>query len=229
MSTARDDILAGPNPMAQLKKDGATNQQLADNLFINFLQYARKHWQYIASSRSGGDDLLAGKATAVPCGGIATALKMMLEDDLKIPKTDVEYITISGYVWTKPTYISFDPSVTGNVRDANSRDYRQGCLFNEHYYLRCLAKFYDPCLSANYANRDECVLMKPTVLFKGEFLLSPDKQTVLMFKKAEKVNGWQQGAWMKFPVKEFRKHVDKIEIEKLAKISATFATFVKTV
>jgi hypothetical protein len=227
--SAREDILAGPNPIAQLMKDKTPNQQLADNLFINFIQYAKKHWQYIASSQSGGDDLLSGKATAVPCGGIAKALRSMLEDDLKIPKTDVEYITISGYVWTKPQYISFDPSVTGNVRDANSRDYRQGCLFNEHYYLRCLAKFYDPCLSANYANRDECVLMKPTVLMKGEFLLSPDKQTVLMFMKAEKVNGWQQGAWMKFPAKDLRKHVDKIEFEKLCKYSQAFAAFAKTV
>jgi len=227
--TARDDILAGPNPIAKLKKDGATDQQLADNLFVNFLFYAKRHWHYIASAQAGGEALLAGTATTVPCGGIATALKILLEQDLAIPKTDVEYITISGYVWTKPQYLCFDPTVVGNVRDANGRDYHNGCVFNEHYYLRCGAKYYDPCLSSNYANRDECVLMKPTVLFKGEFMLSPDKQTVLMFRKDEKVNGWQQGAWMKFPTKEFRKHVPSAEIDKLARFSQTFAAFAKTI
>jgi hypothetical protein len=35
MATPRDQILAGPTPIAQLKKDGATTQQLADHLFIN--------------------------------------------------------------------------------------------------------------------------------------------------------------------------------------------------
>ncbi|MGH7627457.1 MAG: hypothetical protein ACREOJ_19325 [Gemmatimonadaceae bacterium] len=229
MSTAREEILAGPNPIATLKTDGATNQQLADNLFINFLSYAKRNWHYIASAQAGGDALLAGTATTVPCGGIATALKALFEQDLGIPKTDVEYITISGYVWTKPQYLCFDPQVIGNVRDASNRDYRNGCVFNEHYYLRCGAKFYDPCLSANYSTRDECVLMKPTVLFKGEFMLSPDKQTVLMFHKTEKVNGWQQGAWSKFPAKDFRKHVQKIEIEKLSRFSTTFAAFATTV
>ncbi len=229
MPTPREQILAGPTPIAQLKKDGATNQQLADHLFINYLAYAKKHWQYIASSQAGGDDLLSGKATSAPCGGLAKGLKSMLENDVGIPTTDIEYITISGYVWTKPNYLCFDPLVVGNVRGTNDRNYANGCVFNEHYYLRCGAKFYDPCLSSNYAVRDECVLMKPVVLFKGEFMQSPDKQTVLMFNKTEKVNGWQQGAWMKMPTKDFKKHVPQTEIDKLSRISPTFAAFAKTI
>ncbi len=227
--TARQSILSTPVNIAALKSKGAPPQQLADSVFTNFLYYAKRNWSYIASARAGGEDLLAGRATAVPCGGLAKALKMLYEEDLKIPKTDVEYITIPGYVWTKPEYLCFDPKVQGNVRKPGDKNYRNGCIFNEHYYLRCGTKFYDPCLSSTYAIRDACVEDKLIVITRGEFLQTTDKQTMFFFCGDEMVPGWQRGAWMMFPTREIKKHIKKDLLEKATKFSGALKDIVSNV
>ena len=76
----RDEILKGPEDIAYLKEKGRKIDQLADALFTNFMYYAKKNWQYEASSNKGGQDLLNGYTGPVPCGGIANALRIMLEE-----------------------------------------------------------------------------------------------------------------------------------------------------
>src|SRR4051812_10948199 len=107
----KDDIFKGPVEILKLRKKGKSDADLVDSLWINFLHYAQNNWSYIASSSAGGVDLLAGTSDSAPCGGIATALKIMIEEYLH---QNVEYITISGYVWTKPGFLSFDRKVSGN-------------------------------------------------------------------------------------------------------------------
>lgn len=204
--SVRQDILAKPNDIAALQKAGRSKPDLVDNLFINFLYYAKHHWSYIASSSSGGEHLLNGTATQVPCGGLANALRIMIEEDLGVAKkADVDFIRITGYVWTKPEFLSFDPKVVGNLRMPSGRDYRHGCVFNEHYYLRCYAKFYDPCLSTTYTVDKACV--KETFAGKSNIgigtndrmLVTQDGRQVLIFKGDETVAGWQRGAWVLTP------------------------------
>ena len=143
----RETIFTGPVNIPKLleRKPAA---DCVDSLFANFMFYAKANWSYIASAQAGGEDLLNGTAKQVPCGGIATALKILIEDKLKLPAT---YVTKSGYVWTKDSYLSFDREVQGNVSRAESPFlFNEGCFFNEHYFIRCGAKFYDPCLDSVY-------------------------------------------------------------------------------
>ncbi len=113
-----DTILSTPVDIAALQADDKTREALCDGAFTNLLYYAKVHWSYIASGSTGGDDLLAGTAVASPCGGIATALRRVFVNGLHIPDADVEYIRVTGYLWTGPNYLCYDPKVRGNLRDS---------------------------------------------------------------------------------------------------------------
>lgn len=177
----------------------------ADAVFVNLMAYARANWNYTASSPNGGEDLLDGSATSAPCGGIATALRLMYQDQLGIPADDIQYIRITTYVWTGPDYVCFDGNVVGNLRKLNDRDYRNGCIFNEHYYLYFRNKYYDPCLSTTYGVRDQSV----KVQFGGrdkfnvgagmgrKFLATPDRSTGIFYMPDERVAGFT-GAYVMF-------------------------------
>lgn len=206
-----DTILSTPVDVASLRADQAPRERLLDGAFTNLLHYAKTHWSYTASSKAGGEALLAGTATAVPCGGIATALKLVFMNGLGVSEDDLEYIRITGYLWTGPQYLCFDPKVRGNLRKIDGNDYGNGCIFNEHYYLECNGKYYDPCLSTSYPVKNQSIKVqfKPLDTFpfpQGKMLVTPDHQTCILYMRNETVPGFQ-GAWVMFDAT--RKNVEK--------------------
>jgi hypothetical protein len=192
----KDTIFKGPVDIPTLRKEGKSDAELVDSLWINFMHYARHNWHYIASSKSGGKDLLSGDSTSAPCGGIATALKMMIEEYLH---QTVDYITISGYVWTKPEFHSFDSLVKGNVsRYESPLLFEEGCIFNEHYFIKCNGKYYDPCLDSTYRNEKEAVRKEylfTEIIAKGEVMAGLTADSLVVFNKAVIVPGFTVGAW----------------------------------
>jgi hypothetical protein len=206
-----DTILSTPVDVNALRSANADIERLLDGAFTNLLHYAKTHWSYTASSKAGGDALLAGTATAAPCGGIATALKLVFMNGLGVPQDELEYIRITGYVWTGQQYLCFDPKVRGNLRRLDGTDYANGCIFNEHYYLECKGKYYDPCLSTTYPVKNQSIKMqfRPLDIFsfaQGKMLASPDHQTCILYMRNEAVPGFQ-GAWAMFDAT--RKNVEK--------------------
>ena len=232
-----DTILKSPVDIAALKKENASRERLLDGAFCNLLYYAKVNWNYTASGSTGGDALLAGTAFSAPCGGIATALRRVFAQGLNIPDKDIEYIRITGYVWTGPEYLCFDKKVTGNLRGLDETDYRNGCIFNEHYYLKCGNRYYDPCLSTTYLARNESI--KET--FAGfnivststnrKILITSDKRTLILYLPNEKVPGFS-GAWAMFNAtkKQLEKALGAREFkaEMEAKRNDAFINFVKT-
>lgn len=216
-----DTIFSGPVDIPALLQGNPTllerpktPAECVGSLFINFMSYAKKHWSYIASAQAGGAALLAGTATQVPCGGIATALKLLIEDKLGLP---VEYITISGYVWTKASYLSFDSKVKGNVTKIESPGiFTEGCLFNEHYFIKCGGKFYDPCLNSIYTDQNQAIrkhYIASELISKGKIMAGENANTLLLFDDKVTVPGWQRGAWRIVKVQEILRHVtDKSDL-----------------
>ena len=207
-----DTILSTPVDTAALRAEHAPLERLLDGAFTNLLFYAKSNWSYTASGNTGGEALLAGTATSAPCGGIATALKRVFIDGLGVDDTDIEYIRVVGYVWTGPEYTCFDPKVYGNLRKLDGREYRNGCIFNEHYYLRCHGKYYDPCLSTTYLTRDQSIKEsfrgKGTIMVGAnrKMLVTADQKTCILYMPTEPVPGFQ-GAWAMF--EPTKKNVEK--------------------
>lgn len=194
--TLKDQIFSSPVDIPKLlvtKKPEAC----VDSLFTNFMYHAKQRWSYIASAQAGGADLLSGAATQVPCGGIATALKILIEDKLKLK---ADYITIPGYIWTKASFLSFDAKVKGNVSRAESPGlFNEGCLFNEHYFVKCGGKYYDPCLNSIYTQENESVRKRyafTEIISKGSVMAGETTDSVLVFQPNTIVPGWQRGAWL---------------------------------
>ena len=197
-----DTILSTPVDIAALRTDGAPRERLVDGAFTNLLHYAKSHWSYTASGSTGGEALLAGTATSAPCGGIATALKRVFIDGLGVSELDIEYIRVTGYLWTGPEYSCFDPKVLGNLRKLDSgKDYRNGCIFNEHYYLKCCGKYYDPCLSVVYLVPDQSIKQKNLKQYMigtdRKMLVTQDKKLCILYMPDEPVAGFK-GAWAMF-------------------------------
>lgn len=209
-----DTILSTPVDIAALRASAAPLERLLDGAFTNLLFYAKSNWSYTASGKEGGEALLAGTAHAAPCGGIATALKHVFIDGLGIAAADVEYKRALGYVWTGPEYLCFDPKVIGNLRKLDGRDYRNGCIFNEHHYLKCHGKYYDPCLSTTYRREDESIKESfrgggTRVFVAGtdrKMLLTTDRRTLILHMHHESVTGFQ-GAWVMFDAT--KKNIEK--------------------
>lgn len=198
-----DEILKGPVNVAELQKANASLESQLNGAFTNFLAYARKNWTYTASGNTGGEHLLNGSATSAPCGGIATALKLLFKQHLNVPEDRIQYIRVTGYVWTGPTYLCFDPQVKGNLRSLDNRTYNNGCIFNEHYYLYCEGKYYDPCLSTAYDARDQSVKEKfagkqiLSVEATRKLLVTSDQRKCILYMPSESVPGFR-GAWCMF-------------------------------
>jgi hypothetical protein len=212
-----DTILSTPVDIAALQVGNKTREALCDGAFTNLLYYAKVHWSYTASGSTGGDDLLAGTAVASPCGGIATALRRVFVNGLHIPDADVEYIRVTGYLWTGPNYLCYDPKVRGNLRRLDTPgNYGNGCIFNEHYYLKCNGKYYDPCLSTTYSVKNQSIKEEFNGLYQntaygtgqtaGRMLLTADKKTCIVYLSKEPVPGFR-GAWGMFEAS--KKNVEK--------------------
>lgn len=216
-----DNLLSTPVDIGALKKNKKSVEMLADGVFTNLLYYAKRHWTYTASGNTGGEQLLAGTATSAPCGGIATALKLALTKGLGLSESSVEYIRVTGYVWTDRSYLCWDKNVIGNLRMSSDRNYRNGCIFNEHYYLKCNDKYYDPCLGTSYATRDQSIRMrftgKQSVLVgtNRRMLITSDRKHLILYMPQEKVPGFR-GSWCMLPAtkKEVQKLLGKRDYEK---------------
>lgn len=209
-------LLSRPVDLSALISDGRPIEGQLDAAFANLMSYARANWNYTASSRNGGADLLAGTATSAPCGGIATALKIFFIEELGLDDDDVEYVRVTGYLWTGPNYLCFDKNVVGNIRTMNSDNYGNGCIFNEHYYLKAAGKYYDPCLSTAYSIRDQSIKEKfaPLNRFKlgrmgnRMFLTTADGNVGFCFMPGEIVSGFSQGAYCMFDLT--KKNIEKV-------------------
>jgi len=234
-----DTILTTPVNVAGLRKEGKALELQLDGAFSNLVNYASKNWQYTASGSTGGQALLDGSAKAAPGGGIATALKLVFINGLGVAEKDIEYIRITGYLLTGPTYLCYDPQMKGNVRKLDGpKDYGNGCVFNEHYYLKCGNKYYDPCLSVAYAMRDQSIKERfggPKSNFtlggSRRLLVTANQKTGFLYMQ-EPVHGFQ-GSWVMFDVS--KKNIEKAmgsqyfkaEMEAV-KGTTSFATFVKS-
>lgn len=207
-----NDILQNPIDInALLQRQNLERKLLLDSVFHNFMRYATVHWKYSASSNSGGDDLLNGTATSVPCGGIATALKNVLIQGAVIPAQDIEYIRITGYVWTGWEYSCFDPTVRGNIFTPDDNSYHHGCIFSEHYYLKCdVNLFYDPCLNRSYFVRDQSVKERikgprsyevGTGTNRRKLLYAERSQMFFLYQRDRVAQGFS-GSWLMFPAKK---------------------------
>jgi hypothetical protein len=155
-------ILSRPYDILHLAAEGASEQLLVDRVFRNFVAYARARWRYSATSGFSGEDLLAGRTSQIPCGGIANALKIVLQGVLKDPSL-VRFHTLSGYLVTKVRYSCFDPLVRGNVRNV-AGVFDGSCLFNQHYFLAWGGLFYDPCMTAVYLAETDLVDVRPVLV-----------------------------------------------------------------
>ena len=218
--TIKDQIFKSPIDIPglltgkEMKEGPKSPAACVDSLFINFMYYAKQHWSYIASSQAGGEALLNGTAVQVPCGGIANALKMLIEEKLQ---QQVSYITISGYVWTKPSYLSFDLKVKGNVSKAESPSlFNEGCFFNEHYFIKCGAKFYDPCLNSTYISQNDAIrkhYLPTESISRGSVMPGETVESVLVFQPNVIVSGWQRGAWLIVKERDILRYVtDKSDL-----------------
>lgn len=140
-------ILSRPTDIFQLRAQGASVQLVVDRLFQNFITYARQHWQYVAKSNFGGDDLLAGRVTSVPCGGIAFAFRNILLAVVPSPRPTMA--RINTCFLTRHTCVCFDPLVQGNVR-TRSGVYSGSCIFSEHHFIQWGGLYFDPCMTSVY-------------------------------------------------------------------------------
>ena len=217
-------ILTTPVNVRGLVESGAPRERLLDGAFLNLVRYAELNWHYAANSSKGGKDLLDGSANTVPCGGIATALKLVFLD-LGVPKDDIGYIRLTGYLWTGPAYLCFDRDVKGNVSKLETPGhYGFGCIFNEHYYLQVGEKYYDPCLSVSYPHPDQSVkerFNKPNSLFnlgKGmetlRLLVTEDKSTAVLSLRTPIAQGFG-ASWGMFDLS--KKNLEKALGSKLFK------------
>ncbi len=152
--TARSDILGNKHDILKLKADKLTTPvALADKLFENFITYAKANWQYAA--QPGAQTAIAalngtGQAT-LACGTIRDAFKLMVREDIGQTAANED---INSYFLTRPGLKCFDGRVTGNLFDETGFGTALACHFSTHYFLKVGTKWYDPCLTAQYATRE---------------------------------------------------------------------------
>ena len=155
--SARADILSGKfkdTPAAQQAKRAATSgdAELAE-LFAKFVGYAAANWDYVAQpGQMTANQLLEGEGRKSPaCGTLREALIALIKDELEI--NDVGTASVESSFLVKTGLECFDPKVKGNVGNYGARgpnDYKVGCVFSKHYFLRSKGKFYDPCMKSVY-------------------------------------------------------------------------------
>jgi hypothetical protein len=113
--------------------------------------------------------------------------------------------------------VCYDPKVRGNLRRLDTPgNYGNGCIFNEHYYLKCNGKYYDPCLSTTYNVKNQSIKEEFNGQYQntaygtgqtaGRMLLTADKKTCIVYLPKEPVPGFR-GAWGMFEAS--KKNVEK--------------------
>jgi hypothetical protein len=205
-------ILTSPTDIYKKKEQGVTGAALADEIFSNFLIYAKAHWSYVASAQAGGEDVLSGRAVAFPCGGIANALKIVFQSFFGDSPT--EFIRITGYLITKPTYSCFDAKVTGNVKSAGITDDWDGsCIFNEHYFLKYANQYYDPCMTTKYALQDEVIETRLKKVGSAPILVSTDLNHpyIYAFNSTKNVPGFN-GSYVRFRIDSFSSSPELLQL-----------------
>lgn len=157
-----DTLLTAPNNVRFRLKNGTPKESLTNEVFNNFIYYARNHWHYSAAHQSTGPAvaaLLDGSGDQASCIILTAALRRVLRDGLGIPQDQLLSVGINHYFWASPKYKCFDPLVKGNLRKLHGLNiHHQGTIFSEHWYLQCCGKYYDPTTARIYAVKDELVV-----------------------------------------------------------------------
>ena len=155
--SARADILSGKfndTPAAhQAKRAASSGDAELAKLFANYVGYAAANWDYVAQpGQMTADQLLEGDGRKSPaCGTLREALITLIKQELKI--ADVGPASVESPFLVKTGLECFDPKVKGNVGNKGAispNDYRVGCVFSRHYFLRAKGKYYDPCMKSVY-------------------------------------------------------------------------------
>ncbi|CAN5503530.1 hypothetical protein BH10BAC3_BH10BAC3_12220 [soil metagenome] len=207
--SAKDDILN--NKYDILKEKGTISKSLlVDHLFENFVKYASANWQYVTQAGSQtADDLLSGTGMkSVACGTLRTAFITLVRNDLQGMAAVAD---LNQYFISLPNLKCFDNNVTGNVANPGSPFYTLGCHFSAHYFAESEGKFYDPCLSAIYATKEEPILIKTRIVTKSvEGALrygGVGRSTVILKRKVGVVPGFGS-TWEMFSL--FKDNVSKM-------------------
>lgn len=205
-------ILSGPNKLTG--KEGA---QYADDLFDNFVAYAKSNWTYHASGKENGKVVLETVAKHnINCRGIAHALNLMFRENLKI---EAKEQTINGFFWTNPEFECFDSNVVGCVARAETPSAKnEGCIFNNHYFSKCNGKFYDPCMTAQYDTETELVLVTLKHITEG-IKSGPNYDCILV--RVDAATPGFSSYWVKITQKEHLKTYvqDKAKLIKIAELT----------
>jgi hypothetical protein len=219
-----DTLLTAPNNVRMRLKGGVPKESLTDEVFYNFVYYARNHWHYAAGRISAVGDarkLLDGTGKEAACQGFTAALRLVFTDGLGIGPEKMAAVGIKYYFWASPKYKCFDPLVKGNIRKLHGlKTYHQGTIFSEHWYFQCCGKYYDPTMACIYRVKDELVVETfPAAWDPGtpdnqasgtyinltdsrKLLITTDQQTCILMKKGEARHGFTS-AWVLFePTKE---------------------------
>jgi len=229
-----DTIISTPNDVRPRLRNGARPESLTDPVFVNFVDYAKKHWHYSASAWDPASDaraLLAGAGNTAACQGFGYTLGRVFKDGLGIVAGQLAYPAIAGYFWVPPKYKCFDPLVKGNIRKLGGfrKVYDKGTIFKDHMYLQCCGRYYDPTVGRIFAQKDELVLetfprawdtSAPSNQANGTFieladkrklLITRDQQTLFLAKPHEKVHGFNAIFLMFEPSEEnFKKVFGKL-------------------
>jgi hypothetical protein len=196
-------LITTPNDINRELLFDSSADVIGDKMWENFMTWARSEVKYVASAQFGGEDLLAGSTKAVPCGGISTALRIFFTSVLG-KRVPAKGKTIPGYLITKPEFHCFDRTVTGNVRDATTKQPDGRCIFNQHFYVEYNnSRYYDPCMDATYRVQNECIQAELQKIGEGVAIPKNAKATdeIYFHTKAVNAQGFV-GTWTKLKIKD---------------------------
>ena len=208
MGATLNKLLTTPNDIFEAKKTLAA-PAVADRTYQNFMAWAKLNCQYVASASASGEDILTGSVRAVPCGGFAHALKSLFETALGTG-VPVNYIRLTGYLITDPSYDCFDATVTGNVTPAGSGVHDGRCIFNEHYFIEFHGKYYDPCMDSTYTVERAVVQAGLTKPGGGNVVLPPvpNANDEIYIHSASGIAQGFNGSWYAVPIKNVKSSAD---------------------
>lgn len=209
-------ILTSPLDIYKQRSNEIGGKDMANMIFANYMSYAKANWSYVASATAGGEDVLSGNASSLPCGGIAFALRIIYQSFFDAGLTKL--ITIAGYLITKPTFHCFDNKVTGNVKSPGPPDNWDGaCIFNQHFFLSYGGQFYDPCMDTKYTEEEEVIAAKLVKIgtIKTSVILVPAKigehDYIYVYDSTKDVPGFN-GSYVKFKIDSFNNSGDLLRL-----------------
>lgn len=167
MASAREEILKDAFGSGTFKSTGAISEDKMDTLFICFVHYAGRNWNYVAQSGAiTPAQLLDGSGPkGVDCGKLRGALKILIQEQWG--EGSATNADINDNFITKPGLKCFDPKVSGNICLVGSMLFNMGCHFSTHYFINACGKYYDACLQAMYQTLEEPIRIKTKPVMLG--------------------------------------------------------------